>query len=227
VTASCHGSAAAGAATLAVRDRPVVALVGASNVGKTTLFNALSGARQSIGNWPGTTVEVARAEWQPRGRPGHPPLAVLDLPGTASLVPLSPDEALTRELLVEAPPLDRPDLVVAVVDAAGLARSLYLLAQLREHPLRLVVAVTMADVAARRGIRLDMDGLSRAVGAPAVVVDPRRRDRRPPWATWCSRRWPVPCRQAVPAASCPTPASTRAPRIRSPRMTSGSRGCRA
>ncbi len=176
MTASCHGGGDGGTATLAVRDRPVVALVGASNVGKSTLFNALSGARQSIGNWPGTTVEVARAEWQPRGRSGKPPLAVLDLPGTASLVPLSPDEALTRELVVDAPPSDRPDVVVAVVDAAGLARSLYLLAQLREHPLRVVVAVTMADVAARRGVRLDVDGLSRAVGAPAVVVDPRRRD---------------------------------------------------
>jgi ferrous iron transport protein B len=153
-----------------------VALVGASNVGKSTLFNALCGARQSIGNWPGTTVEVARASWQPQDDQGPRRLTVLDLPGTASLVPLSPDEALTHELLVTAPLSQQPDVVVAVVDAAGLARSLYLVAQVREHALRLVVAVTMADVAARRGVHVDVDALSRAVGAPVVLIDPRRRD---------------------------------------------------
>jgi ferrous iron transport protein B len=175
VTESCHAT---------TRGLPaeedggrVVALVGTSNVGKSTLFNSLCGARQSIGNWPGTTVEVARADWRPPSSARTDrPLRLLDLPGTASLAPVSPDEELTRDLLVEAPPGSRPDVVVAVVDAAHLARSLYLVAQLRERSQRLVVAVTMADVAARRGLGVDADALARAVAVPVVVVDPRRRD---------------------------------------------------
>ncbi len=193
MSASCHGGATgptgtastagtagtAGASTsTALRDEPVLALVGNSNVGKSTLFNQISGSRQSIGNWPGTTVEVARATWRPAVRRHAEPsvFTVLDLPGTASLVPVSPDEALTRDLLVEAPPAQRPDVVVCVVDAATLARSLYLLAQIRQTDRRVVVAVTMGDVAARRGVVVDPDALARAVGAPVAMVDPRRRD---------------------------------------------------
>jgi ferrous iron transport protein B len=172
MTASCH---AVGSAT--TTSDTYVALVGNSNVGKTTLFNALSGARQQIGNWPGTTVEVARAEWRVPGPDGQPrTLTLLDLPGTASLVPVSPDEQLTRDLLIEAPPGEGPDAVVVVLDAANLARCLYLLAQVRESPQRLVVAVTMGDVAAKRGVDVDPEALARAVGVPVVLVDPRRRD---------------------------------------------------
>lgn len=155
---------------------PLVALVGNANVGKTTLFNQLSGARQQIGNWPGTTVEVARATWRlPLAATGELPLTLVDLPGAASLNPTSPDEQLTRDLLVTADPTERPDVVVAVVDASNLARCLYLLAQLREHPQRLVVALTMGDVAARQGVDLDTPALAAALGAPVVAVDPRQR----------------------------------------------------
>lgn len=171
MTDTCHS---VGAATTTLPSGGVVALVGNSNVGKTTLFNALSGARQQIGNWPGTTVEVARADWRPAGAPQA--LTLLDLPGTASLSPVSPDEQLTRDLVLDGPSGHRPDVVVAVLDASNLARCLYLLAELREAPQRVVVVLTMTDVASARGTDVDPDALARATGAPVVVLDPRRRE---------------------------------------------------
>ena len=158
-----------------VAGSPQIALVGNANVGKSTLFNQLSGARQQLGNWPGTTVEVARAEWQPRDSHGHQlQLSVVDLPGAASLNPVSPDEQLTHDLLLAADAGDRPDVVVAVVDAAAMARCLYLLAQIRELPQRVIVAVTMLDVATRRGVDVDVGALEAAAGVPVVALDPRR-----------------------------------------------------
>lgn len=169
---SCHSD---GATAHAVLGSPEVALVGAPNVGKSTMFNALTGARRSVGNWAGTTVEVGRGAWQLGLDATDREVSLVDLPGAYSLDPVSPDEELTRRLLVEVPPADRPDVVVVVADAAHLARSLYLVAQLREYPLRVVVALTMADLAARRGIRVDAPALATALEAPVVVVDPRRR----------------------------------------------------
>jgi ferrous iron transport protein B len=99
-------------------------------------------------------------------------LSVIDLPGSYSLDPLSPDEELTKQLLLGDDP---PAVTIAIVDAAHLARSLYLVAQLREHHMRLVVAVTMSDVAAGRGIDIDPVALQYAIGAPVVIIDPRRR----------------------------------------------------
>ena len=168
---SCHEDAALQAAPT---DAPVVALVGAPNAGKSTLFNSLTGARRTVGNWPGTTVEVGSGIWPTRLGLSRD-ATVLDLPGAYSLDPVSPDEALTRELIWQVPPTQAPDAVVVTVDAAHLARSLYLVAQLRERPMRLLIAVTMADVALRRGIRVDAAELAAAVGVPVVVLDPRKR----------------------------------------------------
>ncbi|MBL1073562.1 ferrous iron transport protein B [Nocardia sp. 2] len=145
-----------------------VALVGNPNVGKSTLFNAATGARQRVGNWPGTTVGVTEGEW--RLDPGHA-LRLIDLPGTYSLLPISPDEAVTRDALYD--PGNPPDVVVAVADAANLARSLYLVSQVLEVGLPVVVALTMTDIAADRGIDVDPQRLSMALGVPVATVNAR------------------------------------------------------
>lgn len=151
-----------------------VALVGNPNTGKSTLFNALTGARQRVGNWPGKTVEVASGSWRTGGE-GAAPVALVDLPGTYSLVPRSPDEALARDLLVDRAAQGRPHLVVFTLDAANLARNLYLLAQVKDTGVPLIVALTMTDTAAARGIEVDPQALSEAVDAPVVPVLPRER----------------------------------------------------
>ncbi|MFF3976082.1 ferrous iron transport protein B [Streptomyces sp. NPDC001828] len=151
-----------------------MALVGNPNTGKSTLFNALTGARQRVGNWPGKTVEVARGSWR-TGEGTGAPVDLVDLPGTYSLVPRSPDEALTRDLLVERDAGGRPQVVVVTLDAANLARNLYLLAQVKDTGIPLVVALTMTDTAAARGIEVDPGALSEAVEAPVVPVLPRER----------------------------------------------------
>ena len=164
---SCHGESSYRTATIG---SPVVAFVGAPNVGKSTLYNLLTGARRQTGNWPGTTVEIGRGTW--RTRQGRE-LDAIDFPGTYSLDPQSPDEALTRELVIDCTPEDRPDLVVVVADATNLARSGYLIAQLREVPLRLVVVLTMLDVAAARGLTIDAKRLAQGFGCEVIALDPR------------------------------------------------------
>jgi ferrous iron transport protein B len=145
-----------------------VALIGNPNVGKSTLFNAMTGARQHVGNWPGKTASVAFGVWRtPAG-----PVELVDLPGTYSLVPDSPDEALVGELLVDGG-ADRPDLVVAVLDAANLARNLYLLAQLMDTGVPVIAALTMLDVAGGRQVTVDPVALAAAVGVRVVEVGPR------------------------------------------------------
>lgn len=146
----------------------MVALVGNPNTGKSSLFNLLTGLRRSVGNWPGTTVEVGRGT---AVLPDDESIMVLDFPGAYGLEAVSPDEALTSELLTATP---APDAVLVTVDAASLSRSLYLVAQLRERDLRLVLALTKTDVAADRGLVVDPAALQRATGVPVVAVDPRR-----------------------------------------------------
>jgi ferrous iron transport protein B len=167
----------------------VVALVGAPNTGKSTLFNALTGAGVTMGNWPGTTVEVSTGVWKSiasaaagdcadcdcEAADERIDITVVDLPGTYSLDPHSPDEALTRELLVGRPTAEQPDLSIVTCDAARLTSCLYLVAQLRELGLPIAVALTMSDVAARRGFEIDTAALAVQLSCPVVAVDPRRR----------------------------------------------------
>lgn len=165
-TASCHGAPAR------VRGHsraPTIALVGPPNVGKTTLFNGISGARATVGNWPGTTIDVDRATWRVGGLTAD----VVDLPGAYSLDAVSPDEQLTRALLVDAPPDERPSAVILVASATRLSTGLYLFAQLRECGLPLVVVLTMTDVATRRGTLVDVDRLRELLGVDVVIVNPR------------------------------------------------------
>ena len=164
--ASCHEVTGPPAAPGA----RVVALVGSPNSGKSTLFNALTGAGRAVGNYPGTSVEVGTGRWADEA---FGEVSLTDLPGTYSLDPMSPDEALTAELLHGG---ERVDAVVIACDAAHLGRSLVLAAHVRALPLRAVVALTMADVAARRGVEIDERVLADRLGIPVLVLDPRRRD---------------------------------------------------
>lgn len=172
--ASCHDGAPAGTATKTedgARAQATVALVGNPNVGKSTVFNALTGARQRVGNWPGTTVHVVSGRWTlPAGT-----VELVDLPGTYSLIPRSPDEALVRDLLLDREAEGSPDVVVAIVDAANLARNLYLLTQVFDTGIPVVVALTMLDIAADRGLRVDPELLSAKLGVPVIAVGARAR----------------------------------------------------
>ncbi len=147
-----------------------VALVGSPNSGKSTLFNALTGAGRAVGNYPGTSVEVGSGRWVD---PAFGELDLTDLPGAYSLDPMSPDEALTADLLHGG---DQVDAVVVVCDAAHLGRSLVLAAHVRQVPVPVVVALTMTDVATRRGVEVDDAALAERLGVAVVRLDPRRRD---------------------------------------------------
>ena len=156
---------------------PRVALVGSPNAGKSTLFNALTGAGRAVGNYPGTTVEVGSGRWSDAALGEFGEAALTDLPGAYSLDPMSPDEALTASLLNgSSQRAERVDAVVVVVDVAHLGRSLVLAAHVRALPIRVVVALTMSDVARRRGVEVDERVLAQRLGAPVVRLDPRRRD---------------------------------------------------
>lgn len=154
-------------AAVAPSGRVAVALVGAPNVGKSTLFNAATGARQHVVNAPGTTVELATGLWPAAG------VLLVDLPGTYSLLARTPDEQVTADAVAGRGTAARVDLVVALVDATAVARSLYLVGQVAQAGKPVVVALTMRDVAADRGIDVDVPGLARALGVPVVGVDPR------------------------------------------------------
>jgi ferrous iron transport protein B len=144
-----------------------IALVGNPNTGKTTLFNALSGLRQRVGNYPGVTVEMKKG----RATHGDRAFDLIDLPGTYSLAPRSPDEMVAVDLLLgHCPGEPRPDVVLAIVDASNLDRHLYLVTQLLELGEPVVVALNMLDVAEAQGVRIDAAKLSKRLGLPVVPI---------------------------------------------------------
>jgi ferrous iron transport protein B len=153
---------------------PLVALVGNPNAGKSALFNALTGARQKVGNYPGVTVERHSGRMMlPDGRP----VELIDLPGTYSLDPSSPDERVTRDVLFGKQAGERvPDAIVTVVDASNLDNHLRFTLQLIALGLPIIVALNMVDLAERDGLKLDPEALERELGVPVVpTVAVRRR----------------------------------------------------
>ena len=148
------------------RGGPLLALVGNPNCGKTALFNRLTGSHQKVANYAGVTVE--RKEGRLKTAAGKT-LRLLDLPGTYSLHPRSPDERVTCDVLAgRARGEKRPDLVVCVIDATNLRRNLRLVLAVKRLGLPCVVALNMADLAARRGLVIDAEALSVALGVPVV-----------------------------------------------------------
>ncbi|MFW5739399.1 MAG: ferrous iron transport protein B [Myxococcota bacterium] len=137
---------------------PVVALAGNPNAGKTSLFNALTGQAQHVGNYPGVTVDKTSG----RTRVDDRTLEVVDLPGTYSLTAYSIEEIVTRDFVLE----EKPDIVIDVVDSTNLERNLYLLLQFQELGVPVVGALNMADEAERKGIHIDVDQLSKLLGIP-------------------------------------------------------------
>jgi ferrous iron transport protein B len=142
------------------RGEITVALAGNANVGKSVIFNQLTGLNQTVGNWPGKTVERAEGTLYYEGRR----IRVVDLPGTYSLSAFSMEELIAREYIAEG----NPDVVVNVVDASALERNLYLTMQLLELNTPLVVALNQIDFAAKKGVRIDADKLSKTLGVPVV-----------------------------------------------------------
>jgi ferrous iron transport protein B len=163
-----------------------IALVGNPNSGKTTLFNSLTGANQKVGNYPGVTV--SRVSGTLRTPHGHK-YELLDLPGCYSLIPQAPDEKITRDVLLgDQQGSDLPTAVLCVVDASNLERHLYLVTQVIDLGLPVVVALNKVDLAQKNGIRLNVELLSEELGLPVVpcqanksigVVDIKHAIRRP------------------------------------------------
>jgi len=137
-----------------------IALAGNPNSGKSTVFNALTGARQHVGNWPGKTVEKKEGVCRHNGRE----IKVVDLPGTYSLTAYSLEEIIARDFIVEG----KPDVVVDIVDASNLERNLYLAVQILELGANLVIALNMTDMAESRGHEIDVKALSELLGVPVI-----------------------------------------------------------
>ncbi len=157
------------------RARLVAALVGNPNAGKTTIFNALTGMRQKVGNYPGVTVDKRVGQVRTEGGAA---IDLIDLPGTYSLVTLSLDEQVVSDVLHGALAKERrPEALIAVVDASNLARNLFLVSQLLDLRLPMVVALNMVDVAEAHGRPVDASALESALGCPVVAVVGHRRER--------------------------------------------------
>ena len=145
-----------------MKKKIVIALSGNPNSGKTTVFNAITGARQQIANYPGVTVEKKVGHVTHKGCR----IEVVDLPGTYSLTAYSLEEIVARDFLVN----ERPDLVVDIVDASNLDRNLYLAVQFKELGIPMIIALNMVDMAESRGIRVDHQQLSTLFGTPVVPM---------------------------------------------------------
>jgi ferrous iron transport protein B len=145
-----------------MKTKITIALAGNPNCGKTTVFNALTGSRQRVGNWPGVTVEHKEGNFKFE----ETDITVIDLPGIYSFSAFSLDEKISREFILK----EKPDLVVNIVDATNLERNLYLTTQLIEMKIPIIVAMNMMDVVKKRQIGIEMEHLQTHLDCPIVPL---------------------------------------------------------
>lgn len=143
-----------------------IGLVGNPNCGKTTLFNALTGSRQQVGNWPGVTIERKSGHLNHEGHA----IEVVDLPGVYTLTQVAENGAIDARIACDYIVSGQADLIINIVDASNLERNLYLTTQLLEMQMPVLLAVNMVDIAAQRGIKIDLKTLSQQLGCPVVAV---------------------------------------------------------
>ncbi|SHL92760.1 ferrous iron transport protein B [Chitinophaga jiangningensis] len=154
-----------------MQDSLNIALVGNPNSGKSSLFNALTGLNQKVSNFPGVTVDK---------KTGVANIAsgltanVIDLPGTYSLYPKSADEYVTYDVLINVNASEAPDMVIIVADASNLKRNLLFCSQIIDLKMPVIIALTMMDIARKKGVEIDLDGLERELGVPVVAINPRK-----------------------------------------------------
>lgn len=148
-----------------------IALVGNPNSGKSSLFNALTGLNQKVGNFPGVTVDKKTGSSSI-----SPSLTanIIDLPGTYSLYPKSADEQVTYEVLLNQKNADRPDLIVVIADASNLKRNLLFCSQIMDLKIPVVIALTMMDIAKQKGITINTAALQKLIGVPVIPINPRK-----------------------------------------------------
>lgn len=144
-------------------DKIKIALAGNPNVGKSTLFNRLTGMRQHVGNWPGKTVEKKEGTFQYN----HHEIEVVDLPGNYSLTAYSVEEVVSRDYIVG----EKPDVIVNIIDAANLERNLYLTVQMMELGANLVLALNMNKFAREKGLKINKNELSELLGVPVIEIE--------------------------------------------------------
>ncbi len=148
-----------------------IALVGNPNSGKSSLFNALTGLNQKVSNFPGVTVDK---------KTGTSSISaalqanIIDLPGTYSLYPKSADEFVTYDVLVNPKGNDRPDMILIIADASNLKRNLLFCSQIIDLKIPVIIALTMMDIARKKGVEIDLTGLERELGVPVVSINPRK-----------------------------------------------------
>lgn len=148
-----------------------IALVGNPNSGKSSLFNALTGLNQKVSNFPGVTVDKKTGI---SGISAALQANVIDLPGTYSLYPKSADEFVTYDVLVNPTGNDRPDMILIIADASNLKRNLLFCSQIIDLKIPVIIALTMMDIARKKGVEIDLAGLERELGVPVVAINPRK-----------------------------------------------------
>jgi len=148
-----------------------IALAGNPNSGKTTLFNAFTGLKQKVGNYPGITVEKKSGKSKLSDEISA---EIIDLPGTYSLFPKSMDEEVAQQVLCNYDDEDYPDVTVVIADATNLRRSIFLLTQIIDLNMEVVLALNMVDIATKKGIIVNVDALSREIGIPVVAINARK-----------------------------------------------------